>query len=130
MRGALQRGDEEGAREAGARFAAITDSSFAGPVAPDQAVAYATMLLSLRDSTEAIAQLDAMLDGLWRSRNILLEVTPQAGAIGRAILLRAQLAARRGDRQAAQRRVRDVDLLWRNADPQLRMPLDSLRRQL
>jgi hypothetical protein len=88
------------------------------------------MLLSLRDSTEAIAQLDAMLDGLWRSRNILLEVTPQAGAIGRAILLRAQLAARRGDRQAAQRRVRDVDLLWRNADPQLRMPLDSLRRQL
>jgi tetratricopeptide (TPR) repeat protein len=130
MRGALQRGDEEGAREAGARFAAITDSSFAGPVAPDQAVAYATMLLSLRDSTEAIAQLDAMLDGLWRSRNILLEVTPQAGAIGRAMLLRAQLAARRGDRQAAQRRVRDVDLLWRNADPQLRMPLDSLRRQL
>jgi len=130
MRGAVARGDARAARDAGARYLAGAESYSPGTVGPDRSVAYASMLLDLADTVGATRQLDAALDALPRSRNILLEATPMAGAVGRAMLLRAQLALRVGDRATARRRSGELDLLWRGADAAIRAPLDSLLRQL
>jgi hypothetical protein len=96
----------------------------------DRITAYAGMLLSLGDTAEATRQLDAALNALSRARTILLEVTPQAGAVGRALLLRTQLAVAESDRPTARRRFAQVDALWKRADPELRAELEAVRRQL
>jgi hypothetical protein len=88
------------------------------------------MLLELGDTAAAVHQLDATLDAIPRMRSILLEATPQAATLGRALLMRAQLAMQLGDRATARRRFAQVEALWSAAEPALRARLDSLRRRL
>ena len=130
MRAALMTRDLPAARAAGARFAAFVGSYSPGTIGPDRLLAYATMLLALGDTTAATEQLDAALDGIQRARSNLLSVTPQGAAIGRVLLLRAQLANAAKDRATAIRRLNELDILWRHADRELRAPLAALRRQL
>ena len=130
MRLALARNDSVGARAASARFSQLVEGYSPGTIGIDRLTAYATILLVLGDTAAATRQLDAALEALPRSRSILLEVTPQAGAVGRAMLLRAQLATRSGDRAMAERWVRSVHTLWGDADPELRAQIDALRRPL
>ena len=130
MRASLARGDQPGARAAGARFEAVNASYSPGSIGIDRSTAYATMLLQLGDTTAATHQLDAALDALPRTRSILLEATPQAACVGRALLLRAQLALRAGDIAAARSHVGKLAVLWRKADANVRAPLDSLQRLL
>jgi hypothetical protein len=130
MRAALEAGDARAARVAGARFTEVVSRYSPGTVGPDRLTAYASMLLSLGDTATATRQLDAALYGISRSRSILLAATPQAAAIGRAMLLRAQVAARSGDRATAARWLREVDVLWRGADADLRAPIEDLKRRL
>jgi hypothetical protein len=101
-----------------------------GTMGTDRLYHHATVLLALADTAGAVAQLDAALAALPRVRTILTEVPPQAGAVGRAMLLRAQLAQRLGDRPTATRWARSAQILWGDADPELRAPLDDLRRTL
>jgi hypothetical protein len=84
----------------------------------------------LGDTTLAIARLDGLLSALPRVRSIITEVPPQAGAVVRAMTLRAQIALTRGDRATAERWTAAASILWGDADPDLRAPVDRLRRQL
>ena len=130
MRAALARQDPVAARAAGARWLAFADSYSPGTVGIDRTTAYARMLLVIGDTAAAASQLDAALDMLPRTRSILLEVTPQAASLGRALLLRTQLAIRRHDLATARRRFQQVDALWSGADAELRAEVDALRRQV
>lgn len=130
MRGAIARGNIDAARAAGARFETTNQGYAPGTIGIDRSTAYAAMLLSLGDTAAAIHQLDGALDALPRARSILLEATPQAASLGRAFLLRSQLALRAGDGATARRNVSVLAALWRRADPAVRAPLDSLQRQL
>jgi hypothetical protein len=96
----------------------------------DRLYHHAAILLALGDTSRAVEQLDATLAALPRVRTILTEVPPQAGAVGRAMLLRAQIAQRQGDRATAERWARGAATLWGDADAELRAPIDTLRRQL
>jgi tetratricopeptide (TPR) repeat protein len=130
MRAAVVRHDRRAARAAGGRFTSQLDAVAPGTMGIDRMTAYSRMLLSIGDTAEATRQLDAALNALSRARTILLEVTPQAGAVGRTLLLRAQLALAARDRPTARRRFAQVDALWRHADPELRAKLEAVRRQL
>jgi tetratricopeptide (TPR) repeat protein len=130
MRAAVARGDSSAARAAGERFTADAETYTPGTLGIDRTTACARLWLALGDTALAVRQLDEALDELPRARRILLEATPQAATIGRALLLRAQLAARAGDRATARRRFAQVEALWSDADPELRAGLDALRRQL
>ncbi len=130
MRAALLRQDAAAARAAGDRFAARVEALSPGTMGIDRLTAYATMLLALGDTADAIQRLDDALDAVPRSRSILLEATPQAAAVGRARLVRAQLAIRAGDRATAQRRLAELNELWSGADPELKAAMEALRRQL
>jgi tetratricopeptide (TPR) repeat protein len=130
MRAALGRRDADAARAAGDRFATRAAAFSPGTVGIDRMTAYATMLLALGDTADAIQRLDDALDAVPRARSILLEATPQAAALGRARLVRAQLAIRAGDGATAQRRLAELNELWSGADPELRAEAEVLRRQL
>ena len=130
MRAAVVRRDALAARAAGARFVARMEAVAPGTMGIDRTTAYATMLLALGDTAAAIQQLDGALQTVPRARSILLEVTPQAAAVGRARLVRAQIAVRQGDRSTARRRVAELEDLWSGADAELKAELEALRRQL
>jgi len=130
MRAAVVVGDRHAAVDAGARFAASVERYSPGTIGIDRLTAYTRMLLDLGDTASATRQLDAALDAMPRARSILLEATPQAASVGPALLLRALIAVRAGDRAVASRRLQQVDALWKGADPELRARLDLLRHQL
>jgi hypothetical protein len=130
MRAAIESRNVAAARAAGARFIAMANSYSPGTVGPDRLLGYARMLLVLGDTAAATEQLDAALDGVPRARTILLDATPQGAVLGRILLLRAQLALDGQDRATAKRLLNELDVLWRNADPDVRAPIESLRRQL
>ena len=130
MRAAIESRDLAAARAAGARFLALANSYSPGTVGPDRLLAFATMLLTLGDTTSATEQLDAALEGIPRARSILLEATPQGAVLGRVLLLRTQLALRAHDRPTARRWMSELNVLWRNADPEVRAPLEALRGQV
>jgi hypothetical protein len=130
MRAAVARRDTSAARAAGDRFASLAESLAPGTMGIDRRAAYATMLVSIGDRAEAMRQLDVAFEALPRVRSILLEVTPQAGAIGRALLLRAELAVAANDRATARRRFAQVNALWSGADPELRVELEAVRKKL
>jgi hypothetical protein len=96
----------------------------------DRLYHHARVLLALHDTASAVDRLDAALAALPRVRSIITAVPPQAGAVGRAMLLRAQLASAHGDRATAERWARAASTLWGDADADLRAPLERLRRQL
>ena len=130
MRAAIMTRNEAAARQAGARFQKFADSYSPGTIGPDRSLAFAIMLLSLRDTAAATDRLDAALDAIPRARSVLLSATPQGAAIGRLLLLRARLAYAAHDPATARRRANQLDILWRHADSDVRAPLDTLRRQL
>jgi hypothetical protein len=130
MRAAVLRRDVSAARAAGARFMAQAEGYLPGTIGIDQSTALATMLLAIGDTSAATHQLDVALDVLPRARIILLEATPQAAGVGRALLLRTQLAVRARDTSTARRRYRQIETLWSGADPEIKGGLEALRREL
>jgi hypothetical protein len=128
MRIAVMGGNGAAARTASARFLASGLGSSMGTLGIDRLTAHAGMLSSLGDTGAATRQLDAALDALPRSRSILLDATPQAGAVGRAMLMRADLARHAADGAAAERWGARLATLWGAADPELRAALAEVRR--
>jgi eukaryotic-like serine/threonine-protein kinase len=130
MREALAKSDTATVRAVSRIFTEMAARYLPGSMGTDRLYHHAAILLAIGDTSAAVAQLDATLAALPRVRTILTEVPPQAGAIGRAMLLRAQLALRAGDRPTADRWTRAAYALWSDADAELRAPIDVLRRQL
>ena len=89
----------------------------------------AWMLAALGDDRAAIAWIDPTLDALLSSPPEIFLDPPNAGALVRAMALRAELAARVGDRAGSARWARVVSELWANADPFLQ-PVVTRMRQL
>jgi eukaryotic-like serine/threonine-protein kinase len=130
MREALAKGDTTAVRALSRSFKQMAERYLPGTMGTDRLYHHATILLALADTAAAVAQLDVALAALPRVRTILTEVPPQAGAVGRAMLLRAQIAQRMGDRATAERWTRSAQILWGDADRELRAPLDELRHTL
>ena len=89
----------------------------------------ASLLVALGDRPGAIAWLDPTLAALPAMAPEMFTDLPRAGALGRAMALRAELADLLGDRAGAARWAHAVEVLWANADPFL-SPLVRRMQQL
>ena len=98
-----------------------------GEIALDFTVQEVWLRASLGDTATAIRQLDRVLNALptlsqWSTRE-----EAQAAAFGRALVLRAEIAANRGEVAERQRRAREALTLWQHSDPAFGPTLDRLR---
>lgn len=84
--------------------------------------------LVLGDTAAVTARLDAVLGALPTSGVDLTGRVASAGSLVRAMMLRAELAARAGDRATARKWATPVTLLWAQADAGLRPAVDEMRR--
>ena len=117
---AMAHGDTAAARAELARQAGLRTRARAGAVAINGTYAEAGVLLQLRDTAAAIAGLDFALQSLPTMGTYLLEQPEQIGCAIRAMVLRADLAARAGDHATAARWGSAVATLWGPADAPLR----------
>ncbi|HEV8304490.1 MAG TPA: serine/threonine-protein kinase [Gemmatimonadales bacterium] len=124
---ALTRGDTTRVRAELARIAALRSAARPGDVAMDGTYHEAWLLLQLGDTAAATQLLDLSLDALPTLGSALLDQVPQAGALVQGMALRADLAARAGDRTTAARWARAVATLWAGADPPLEPILQRMR---
>ncbi len=99
----------------------------AAPRSVDAAFAEAWLLASLGDSQQAIAWLDPALAAIPAMAPEAFTDLPRAGVLVRAMVLRAELAERVGDRAGAARWARAVESLWSNADPFLKPLVQRLK---
>ncbi|HVX41287.1 MAG TPA: serine/threonine-protein kinase [Gemmatimonadaceae bacterium] len=79
------------------------------------------------DTLGAMRHLDRVLNALSTLGVYIVRDDAQAAAVGRALALRAELAAGAGDLQTQHRRAREALLVWRHADPALDPMLAHLR---
>ena len=117
MQWAIAHGDTSAVRAELARQASLRTRARAGDVAINGTYGEASMLLQLRDSAAAIALLDFSLQALPTLGTALLEQPEQIGCAIRAMVLRAELAARVGDQAVTDRWAKAVSTVWANADP-------------
>jgi hypothetical protein len=126
MQWAVAHGDTA-ARAELVRQAGLRSHSRAGDVAINGTYGEAGILLALHDTSAAIAALDLSLQALPTLGTFLLEQPEQVGCAIRAMALRAELAARAGDRALAARWGNAVSTLWGNADPPLTPMVQRMR---
>ncbi|HEY7192816.1 MAG TPA: serine/threonine-protein kinase [Gemmatimonadales bacterium] len=127
MQWAVAHGDTAAARAELVRQAGLRTRARSGDVAINGTYGEAGILLALHDTSAAVAALDLSLQALPTLGTSLLEQPEQVGCAIRAMLLRAKLAARAGDRVVADRWWSAVNTLWQNADPPLRALVASNR---
>jgi len=128
LQAAFRRGDTAGVRS---RLAALTRARrhrTPGTVAPDFALQEAQLYLAMRDSAAAVARLDDLLVGLPSLGRDLFTQPLQAGALVRAMALRARLASRLAQPEVAARWAVSVLRLWKAAEPALAPELAEMRR--
>jgi hypothetical protein len=87
----------------------------------------ASLRASVGDASGAIRHLDYVLTALPTLGTFAVREEAQAAALGRALTLRAELAAAAGDSATAARRARQALTLWERADPPLARTLGRLR---
>ncbi len=116
----LSRGDTRAARIAMRESAAQRRGLGAADVTIDVTFVEAALLAALGDTVAAVRMLDQSLSALAAQPRFLLELVPQVGALVRAMALRADLAAARGDHPTARRWAATVLVLWSEAEPALR----------
>ena len=91
----------------------------------------ARLSLALRDTAAATELLEASLNALPTLGKGLLENVDQAACLVRAMVLRAELAARAGDAATAQRWAAAVTILWGQADnTELQQTVSQMRQLL
>jgi tRNA A-37 threonylcarbamoyl transferase component Bud32/tetratricopeptide (TPR) repeat protein len=129
MQWAIAHGDTAAVRAELARQTELRARARAGDVAINGTYGEARMLLALHDTAAAIAGLDLSLQALPTLSTALLEQPEQIGCVIRAMALRAELAARRGDRSAAAHWGSAVSAVWGTPDPPL-MPLVERMRTI
>lgn len=129
MEYALSRGDTARVR---ARFADLRDirrGAFTPPgdLALGGVYHEAWLLLQVQDTAAAIELLDQVLAARRSLRTDVLEEPAQAAGLVRAMALRAELAATRGDRAVARRWADAVIALWGDADQDLQPLVGRIR---
>jgi tetratricopeptide (TPR) repeat protein len=110
-----------------ARLADLRSAGRPGDVSVDGTYHEAVLLLQIGDTAAATQLLDLSLQALPTLGTYLLDQVPQAAALVRAMALRADLAARAGDRTTAAHWARSVLEVWANADAPLGPTLASMR---
>ncbi|MGE5803704.1 MAG: protein kinase domain-containing protein [Gemmatimonadota bacterium] len=125
---ATAHGDTAAARAELARQASLRTRARAGEPAINGTYAEAGVLLQLRDTAAAVAALDLSLQALPTLGTYLLEQPEQIGCAIRAMVLRAELAARAGDRATAARWGGAVATMWIHADAPLRATVARMRQ--
>jgi hypothetical protein len=98
-----------------------------GDVSLDYTVQEAALRAAIGDTSSAIRQLDLVLNALPTLGTFAVREEAQAAALGRALALRAELAARAGDKPTAVQRARQALTLWQDADPPVATRLGRLR---
>jgi hypothetical protein len=121
MQSALERGDPAAARARFADLRGVRRRVLATPgnLALQMVFREAWLIAIAGDTTAAIEHLDATLNALAQTRTSLLDGAAEAAGLVRAMALRAELAAARGERATSQRWARLVTDLWHAADPEL-----------
>jgi hypothetical protein len=94
----------------------------------DMTYSAAALAAAVGDSATALANLDAMLDGVRWLQPGMIENVPHAGALVRAMALRAELAAAAGDHALASRWARAVIALWGEGELAVTPVIDRMRR--
>ena len=123
----LAHGDTGAVRKELERQASFRTRARAGDVAMNGTYGEAYVLLQLRDTAAALAVLDHSLHALPTLGSYLLQQPEQVGCAVRAMVLRADLASRAGDRDAAARWGSAVSTLWAHADAPLRATVARMR---
>ncbi|HEU4797898.1 MAG TPA: hypothetical protein VFT63_03165, partial [bacterium] len=94
----------------------------------DYTYTMAWLLAAAGDTATAVRYLDQTLDALpTLGRNAVWELA-QSAALGRGMLLRADLALARGNMQNASRWAAAVSTLWKNADAELQPAVARMRK--
>ena len=88
------------------------------------------LLLALGDTTRALARIDPFLEALPTIGLHVVGEPAESALLVRLMALRADIAARRGDRTTAGRWARAVVALWAEADPVLRPTVQRMRQLL
>ncbi len=127
MQWAMGHGDTAAVRAALSRQAELRTRARAGDVAINGTYGEARMLLALHDTAAATSLLDLSLQALPTLGTFLLEQPEQVGCAIRAMALRAELAARAGDRPVAARWGNAVIALWEHGDPPLAPVVERMR---
>ena len=127
MQEAFARGDR-------ATFHAISDTVALrvrmrrpGDLSPDFTFQHAWLRAAFGDTAAAIAQLDRSLRALPGLSPSALHEAGSAAAIVRAMILRADLAAKTGDFETARKWATSVAILWSNADDALQPQVGRMR---
>jgi hypothetical protein len=128
MQWALLNHDAAAVRKAFERGRAMRRIALPGDIALDHVFHETWVLLQVGDTATARDYLDRTLAALSALRTTVSREPLQAGALVRAMALRAELAAAAGDRTTARRWAEPVTILWRDSDPELRPIVERMRR--
>jgi hypothetical protein len=128
MEAALAKGDTARYRKLLAETRAARQPFKPGDYSIEGTYAEAATQLMAGDTADAEHLLDLSLNALPTLGTGLVTEVPQAAAITRAMALRADLAARRGDGPTAKRWADGAATLWASAEPSLRPNLERMRR--
>ncbi len=129
MERSLARGDTAAMRTRFAEIQSARSAERPGDVSIDATLTESWLLLAIADTAAATRHLDLSLSALSTLGMHLVSQVPQAAGLPRAMLLRAELAARAGDRATAARWGNAVAVLWSHADAELQ-PAARRARQL
>jgi serine/threonine protein kinase len=100
-----------------------------GDISPDYIFQEAWLRATLGDTVNATATLDAELESLPTFSAAAIGDPANAASFGRSMLLRSDIAAKRGERDVARRWAVALDALWGAADPPLRAEVERIKAQ-
>jgi serine/threonine protein kinase/tetratricopeptide (TPR) repeat protein len=130
----LQRAQQALARNEPARTRAFLDESPAakgskkpGDMSPDYTFQEAWLRAQIGDTAAAAARLDAELAALPAFGSAVFADVVGAASFPRAMALRSEIAAKRGENSVARRWALALDALWGSADPPLRALADRTK---
>ncbi len=124
---AFARGDARRARELLIAESNAQRGQRAGDLSPEYVFQQAWLRAQLGDTAAVEAVIDAALGALPAFSAATLREPAGAAAFGRLMVLRAQIAGKRGDRITAARWSAAVNDLWASSDPALRRVAAELR---
>jgi hypothetical protein len=127
MQQALAKGDTASVKTMLAAFANDARTQRPGDISSDVGYQIAWLRVATGDSAGAASQLDRTLGGLPSMSGSSLRDPASAAASVRAMALRADLAAARGEREQQQQWAQAVVDLWTNADQPLQNVVAKMR---
>jgi eukaryotic-like serine/threonine-protein kinase len=126
---AFGRNDTKAARALVETIATSRQGLRPGDISPDYIFQEAWLSAALGDTVNAISQLDAELESLPTFSAAAIGDPANAASFGRSMLLRSDMAAKRGERDVARHWAVALDALWGSADPPLRAEVERIKAQ-